>query len=95
MAIILKLNGKPFDLCHPRPTEVKIRAFLDQAPADEIFTNSDLAIKIEGSQLNMKACGKEYAESLPTYTARVGGARYWGNPKAIAELLRRVKNESN
>jgi hypothetical protein len=88
MAIILKLNGKPFDLCHPRPTEVKIRAFLDQAPADEIF-------KIEGSQLNMKACGKEYAESLPTYTARVGGARYWGNPKAIAELLRRVKNESN
>lgn len=93
MAITLKLNGRPFDLHPARPTEAKIKALLDKAPADEILTTADLSCRLNSSRLTLRRNSAEYGAGLPAYTATVGHNRYWGNPKAIAELLRQVKHE--
>ena len=87
MAITLKLNGKAFDLNTPSPTETKLKAFLDKAPADEIYTVSELCRR---AGIGSSTLGRYRTAE---YSAIVGKSRYWGNPKAIAELLRQVKHE--
>ncbi len=86
--VALKLNGKPLDLNPPLPTSERISAFLSKAPADELFRSYDIAecLKIHQSAfLNERA----YRE-LTGFTYKVGPKRYWGHPKAIAELRRLV-----
>jgi hypothetical protein len=85
----LKLNGKPLELRPARPTETQISNFLDNAPADELYLAQDLAKKahVGSSSLTPSSwCG----DLLRRYSARIGKLRYWGNPKAIAELLKQV-----
>ena len=87
MAITLKLNGKAFDLNAPSPAETKLKAFLDKAPADEIYTLLEICRR---AGIGSSTLGRYRPAE---YSAIVGKYRYWGNPKAIAELLRKVKHE--
>lgn len=82
---MLKLNGKPFQL-HPTPPSVlKLTAALDKCPADELYLSADLA-KLGVSANSVGT----YSNLIPTYTCIVGKLRYYGNPKAIAELRKQV-----
>jgi hypothetical protein len=86
--VVLKLNGKPLQLHPPTPTEVKIKGFLDKAPTDELYSSTELAKKA-GVARSM-VCDTGNRDQFKGYSARLGQIRYWGNPKAIIELLKQV-----
>jgi hypothetical protein len=90
MAIQLKMEGKLFSMARPKPTVVALQKFLDAAPADEIFTPSLLAPAVKINFKTLTSGDLHGAPELQPYTSRVGNYRYWGNPKAIAELRRQV-----
>lgn len=79
---VLKLNGKPFSLHRPSAKALQIKAELDGLPADEIFTQDQLRCSHV----------RDYANTaeLVGYSLKIGGTRYWGNPKAIAILRAQV-----
>lgn len=84
MGIRLKLGGKPFSLTQPKPSVVVIKKFLDAAATDEIFTSQSLKDTAKVSNFDV------YVSDLAEYTQKLGRVRYWGHPKAIAELRRQV-----
>jgi hypothetical protein len=86
----LKLNGKPFDLRPLTPTLEKMRGLLDSSPADELFDTLQLSKLVGKSVKSLRSDNATFVDPLPEYTARVGTKRYWGNPKAIAELRRQT-----
>jgi len=81
----LKLNGKPFNLKPASPTETKLLHFLSRAPVDEIYTIPELSKKTGCARCSIERC-----EALAEFTTLLGPRRYWGNPKAIAELRRQA-----
>jgi len=84
----LKLNGKPLDLNPLTPSAQKVKAFLDKAPADELFTTAELAQKARAGRVEDQT--QIFTRSLPAYWERVSNRVLWGNPKAIAELRKQV-----
>lgn len=94
--IALKLNGKPLDLNPVIPASIlKIRGFLEKAPADELFENRDFAAKMNVAVSTLGRAATAYAEHVNgfTHSVRLYGQpqrRFWGNPKAIAELRRQT-----
>jgi hypothetical protein len=88
---MLKLDGKPFTERPLTPTQSKIKALLDKAPIDEIYSAAELARKLQAPINTIIDQGGKVPDSLVSYTARTGKSRYWGNPKAIAEFLRMAK----
>lgn len=89
----LKLDGRAFEMKRTTPTGTKIQEFLSKAPADDLFSAAQIAQEVGVSPGSIKGRGAMLAESLEPYTAIFMGKRVWGNPKAIAELLRQVKHE--
>lgn len=90
MPASLKLNGKPLQLRPASPTVQKLKAFLDKSPADELLTNSELGVRIHTHRSTIKTSSVFGNSLLRGYSAKVGPIRYWGNPKAIAELRKQV-----
>jgi len=84
----LKLNGKPLRLRQPPPTIQRLCQFLDAAAADDLFSGSELAGRLKIHPQPLKTRNVWDDPALKGYSARIGGVRYWGNPAAIAELLR-------
>lgn len=84
----LKLDGKVLDLNPASQAETRLKLSLDKAASDELFTTAEVARRADIGMSTLQRAGV-----LPDYTAIVGHKRYWGNPKAIAELLRQVKHE--
>lgn len=80
--IALKLNGKPLDLSPKSPAADKLKAYLDKAPADEVFTQEKVA-KDAGIYVGALPVAKD---KLDGYSHMIGRYRYWGNPKAIKAL---------
>lgn len=86
----LKLNGKAFHLNQKRPMVIQIQTSLDKAPADEIYTQGELA-RIAGLSLHsIRGDTAQLIAILAAYTEKLGPKRYWGNPHAIAELRRQT-----
>lgn len=83
----LKLGGRPLDLNPLPPSAVKLKAFLDKAPADELFTTADLAAK---TRIPVLAQNPNLFKMLDAYRSKLGNRMLWGNPRAIAELKRQV-----
>jgi hypothetical protein len=84
--VALKLNGKPLDLT-PKSSRVDaLKAFLDAAPIDEIFDSATLSkiARVSSSAMH------DAKERLAIYSLLLGRNRYWGHPKAIAELKRQT-----
>lgn len=90
-AIKLKLNGKGFDLKNAGGVMMRLQAFLDAAPTDELFDSMELAQRVETDRNNLTSGSIARNPKLSAYSARIGSARYWGNPKAIAELKRQTQ----
>ena len=89
----LKLNGKVFEK-HLSPLTIKVKAFLDKSPADEIFTIQEMALRAGVDPTSIRVCSFFGSPELKDYNVKANTNRYWGNPKAIAELMRQIENES-
>lgn len=92
MGITLKMRGKPFEAHPMRPTVKKLLDFLNKAPVDEIFTLASVAQRSGVAFSTLRSCNS-YLAGLAGFTEKVGGVRYYGHPKAIAELRRQVAAE--
>lgn len=93
--VTLKLNGKPLELNPPSRSMLDLKATLDKSKPDEIFTSRELAPRIGLKAKTLADRATEYLHSIPGYsiTVRNGAGhniRYWGHPKAIAELKRQT-----
>ncbi|MGA7887643.1 MAG: hypothetical protein WCA44_18060 [Acidobacteriaceae bacterium] len=86
LPVPLKLNGKAFDPKAAAAPAERIRALLDGAPADELFSQAELVRKLSIAQ----SLASGASAPLAAYTATAGRRRYWGNPRAIAELRRQL-----
>ena len=89
----LKLNGKVFEK-HLSPLTIKVKAFLDKSPADEIFTIQEMALRVGVDPTSIRYANFYNSPTLKDYNVKANTNRYWGNPKAIAELMRQIENES-
>lgn len=93
--VALKLNGKPLEL-HPPPRPMTdLKAILDKSKPDEIFTGEELAPRIGIKAKTLRERAPEYLRSIPGYSITIRNdaghtVRYWGHPKAIAELKRQT-----
>lgn len=87
--VTLKLNGKPLDLRRPAPLTEKIIKHLDSCPKDEIFPSEEVCVKLGANARYIKDHARD--ERVAPYTLAVGGKRYCGHPKAIAELKRQTE----
>ncbi|HEY1502599.1 MAG TPA: hypothetical protein VGF88_23695 [Acidobacteriaceae bacterium] len=86
----LKLAGQPFDLARAVTQTVRLKTALDKTPADTIYRADELA-KVSGVREKDIRQTSTFGHSLLSgYSAKVGATRFWGNPKAIKELLRQV-----
>lgn len=88
--ITLKLDGKPLSLVRTPPSLVKMSTFLKSAPTDELFSAQELARVLKLSHHGMNEMRFTQAPELVDCTFKIGNTRYWGHPKAIAELKRQV-----
>ena len=87
-AVSLKLNGKPLVLNDASPCTKKLVSFLNSTPADELFTAQELCRKGGFSLNTVKNVG--LMDEFKDLSLKAGRIRYWGSPKAIAELRRQV-----
>jgi hypothetical protein len=86
----LKVNGTTFNPHPPTPTQSKLISLLDKAPVDELYTPAELARRLGCSVCTFSDYMPRPGDPHAPYTAKVRHNRYWGNPKAIAELIRQV-----
>lgn len=84
----LKLNGKPLDLSPKSPATDALRAWLDKAPQDEVFTGDVLSEKVKICRTSSLGRAKDLLGDK--YTLVIRGTRYWGHPKAIQALRKQV-----
>jgi hypothetical protein len=83
----MKLDGKPLNLKRFALNKTTFAKFLDQCSADEVFSQVELAKKLNLST----SCVNKYSEDLPDHSQKVGKTRVWGSKKAIAELRRQLQ----
>lgn len=93
--VLLKCNGKPLELNAPSLPLSNLKALLDKGKHDEVFIGEDIAQRIGIKPKTLRALAGEYSRSMPGYSTKVRNGRghiirYWGHPKAIAELERQV-----
>jgi hypothetical protein len=83
----LKLDGKIFSPRSPTKSILKVLAVLEQLPPDELLTTKALL-----GRCNVARSTVDHAVDVnfSEFSTIVGRVRYWGNPKAIKELLRQV-----
>jgi hypothetical protein len=86
--ITLKVGGKVFDPNPPSPKLLAIVAYLDKKPADELMTGDQLAAALKTSRQYVDDLSRH--PRMSNYQQKTGKCRYFGNPKAIAELRRQV-----
>ena len=91
--VTLKIHGKSPAAFEIPPLILKIKAFLDKLPPDELYASNELT-KAVGCSTVVKQLIYWGHPILKGYSHRIRQVRYWGNPKAIAELVRQTKNES-
>jgi hypothetical protein len=86
--MLLKLNGKPF----PEEATVaqRIISTLNAKPKDEVFTTDVLAQTVGIHSATLMQKGSTNSQ-LARFTAKIGRARYWGNPAAIQELRKQME----
>ena len=90
-SVRLKLDGKEFSLWRTNPTHTKLKDFLDKAAVDELYTGRELARKTGVASSTVSDYAKGFVDVFGgDYTEKSGSVRYWGNPKAIAELRRQT-----
>jgi len=89
-AVSLKLDGERLVVKQSSPLLRRIKAFLDAAPPDDLFTMQKLARLIPCCDSRIA----HYTSSpeLQGYSLPFGNRRYWGNPHAVAELRRQKEN---
>ena len=90
----LKLNGKSLELHSLPPSIIQIKTFLDKAPEDELFTTPELAVRLGLSYVHVRILYRNSALIPYSYSCGNREKRFWGNPRAISELMRQIKNES-
>lgn len=83
MAVTLKLNGGP--LVVALPSKDVARKFFDSKPG-EVFTLAYLATALNIAETTLKTA----LIGMRECTYKIGATRYYGHPKAIAELRRQV-----
>ena len=82
----LKLNGKEVFTLHRTPAPVlKLIAFLDKQPTDEIYTTDEIVKRVTVSARDYRT-----SPELEKYVYKIGQQNYWGNPRAIAALREQV-----
>ena len=86
----LKLNGKPFTVGGPSPSSLKVKAFLESLPQDELLTGREVAKRTGMSQGRVKLVGCDW----PELKHKVLHTNFYGSPKAIAELRRQLEAQS-
>ena len=91
--ITLKIHGKLPSAFSVPPLITKIKTFLDKLPNDEIYGTTELIEKMKGSEW-VKTRFTWGHPALRGYSVRLPQVRYWGNPKAISELMRQTQHES-
>ena len=77
---LLKLNGKALDVNPPKPSLLKFKAFLDKAPADEVFTLDVVAENVGVATHTLRTTQRD--ESLEAY-------RHWHGKNCCMETQRR------
>lgn len=82
----LKLNGKPFVKDTVSPAQQRVIDWLMKAPADEIFSMSEIVEKRNVGKDSLK----KVATIAPDITHVWRARRYFGNPKAIAAFVKQV-----
>ena len=89
----LKIHGKLPSAFSTRPLITKIKTFLDKLPNDEIYAGKDLQ---RAAKLSAWSTTKEIIDhpALKGYSHKIEMVRYWGNPKAISELMRQTQREN-
>lgn len=85
---MLKLNGRPLQLKQEPGAVRKVIALLDKSPEDEVFLTADVIQKSGVSSTSLSTAVR--TGSLNNHSALVGKHRYWGNPRAIAELVKQA-----
>lgn len=87
--VVLKVNGVAFSLRTVTESEKKLIDFFSRAPADDVFLPESLP-RATGISRNVIDRHFRSGNLSADFTAKVGKRRYYGNPKAIAELKRQA-----
>lgn len=89
----LKLNGKFKESFNKpiRPSLLAVKRFLDAAPVDELFTVTELSLRVGYNEMAFRYRWAFESPVLAGYSLKTPAARYWGNPKAISEFVRQSK----
>jgi len=86
----LKLDGERLTVKQTSPLLRRIKAFLDAAPPDELFTPQNLARRV--GCCDDRIAHYTSSPELHGYSLPFGNRRYWGKPCAVAELRRQKEN---
>lgn len=90
---VLTINGKEaFSLRRTRPVFIKIKEYLDKAPHGNIDDNQTFMKKLDISKDSTTHAAS--SEMFVDYTEKIGTIRYWGHPKAIAQLRLQLEEAS-
>ena len=89
----LKIHGKLPSAFSVPPLVTKIKTFLDKLPNDEIYSGAEFQ---RAAKVSEWIRTKEITDHpiLKGYSYKIEMVRYWGNPKAISELMRQTQHES-
>lgn len=87
-SVVLKLNGKPLEIVVLPVSLVKLKAFLDGAPQDELFTYEEVSKRVGVAPQTIKNLCNRFSEMVSYRSGRKGVQIYFGNPAAIREYER-------
>ena len=91
---VLKLDGAVFDLNKPSATQVGIKMSLDSFPQDEVFTFEKACKLLDVGRNSLRDFSRDERNSGYASSQGPGKMRYFGHPKAIALLKRKLSERA-
>ena len=85
----LLMDGEVFDPDRPTPRLLKIQTFLDGSPENEVFSAPNLRKVCDCSEKASLAFAK--TDKFSAYIYRRGTSNFFGHPKAIALLKKKLE----
>jgi hypothetical protein len=82
-------GGKDFVARKPKPTVIKVKAFLERSKEGELFTTAQVADTLKINHGTLKH--HEITSQLKEYSNLVFRQRYWGKPSTIKQLIKETR----
>lgn len=88
--ITLKINGKPFERNVAGPAILKLKAFLENAPKDELFTSDELQARVGIGEQTLLRAFRAGVISPEKHRQLIRKKFLYGSAAAIAELRSQI-----